>query len=544
MSRTHSLDFSMEGFDDATNKLICELHLEASEVCTKITNIHTYIAILKTKVSPKDFLTIVSSVGLPLTTISIMDPAKQESNVDTLLVRDHMPDPNILYGNEATKLLGALVRYYMQNLLLTTQWVYPMAACENDFNLGHTKFERVVSGIKRAGGHEYRKKRKVCADELPTGAVKPKKKKQNPVDKGQAGSVKTGIACKYCDKVCLSDETLSIHVNNGHADKQPVFQCAFCGIKINEFRLYIKHLEEHSKDMYKCYKCGKQFDNARLLRKHVATHINQCPLCSRTFESLLVLANHVNNSHGKALKEDLKKCQYSDAAFDTFDELSTHCKGHRSYFCDICYARFISEPLLVEHRVNDHPEGCPAEISERTPTPRAETPEITITKIVDPEMDNAMEVVCTPDPNPFADKWHLALGQTHKDSKHKIECEVCHRYLKSSDLRVEHVKHFHPTVLYDCGFCPGEVLYTLQDLLKHCMDLHFVCQQCNSAHKDKDALKEHMASEHQPAPQPAQATAASTASDTNVCPARPKPGFVCGIYCQTEASFRIYAYYS
>ena len=282
----------------------------------------------------------------------------------------------------------------------------------------------------------------------------------------------------------------------------------FCGIKINEFRLYIKHLGEHSKDMYKCYKCGEQFDNAHLLRKHVATHINQCPLCSRTFESLLVLANHANNCHGKALTEDLKKCQYCDTAFDTFDELSTHCKGHRSYFCDICYAGFISEPLLVEHHMNDHPEGRPAEISKHTPTPRAETPEITITKIVDPEMDKAMEVVCTPDPDLFADKWHLALGQTCKDSKHKIECEVCHRYLKSSDLWVEHVKHFHPTVSYDCRFCPGVVLYTLQDLLKHCMDLHFVCQQCDSAHKDKDTLKEHMDSEHLPAPQPAQATAA------------------------------------
>ena len=113
-----------------------------------MSNIHSYIACLKTRVSPKDFLTIVSSVGLPLTTISVVDPAKQDSNVDNLHIRDHMPDPNILYGNEATKLLGALVRYYLQNLLLTTQWLYPMVACENDFNLGHTKFERVVSGKK------------------------------------------------------------------------------------------------------------------------------------------------------------------------------------------------------------------------------------------------------------------------------------------------------------------------------------------------------------------------------------------------------------
>ena len=58
-SRTYSPDFSMEGFDDETNKLICELHLEASEVCASMVKIHCYIAILKTKVSLQNFLTIV-----------------------------------------------------------------------------------------------------------------------------------------------------------------------------------------------------------------------------------------------------------------------------------------------------------------------------------------------------------------------------------------------------------------------------------------------------------------------------------------------------
>ena len=107
-----------------------------------------------------------------------------------------------------------------------------------------------------------------------------------------------------------------------------------------------------------------------------------------------------------------------------------------------------------------------------------------------------MEVVHTPDPDPFADKWHPAIGQPCKDDKHKIECEVCHRYLKLFDLRVEHVKTFHPTVSYDCVFCPDMVFYTIRDLLNHCRELHFVCHQCDSDHKDSDALKEHMATEH------------------------------------------------
>ena len=143
-SRTHDPEFSTEDFDDTTNKLICELHLEAAEMCEKMLKSHTYIACLKTRVSPRDFLTITSSVGLPLTTITTVDPAKQsklDSNVDALRIRDHMPDPNSLFGNEATKQLAALVRYWMQNYLLTTQWQYSMVACESHFNLGHTKFE-------------------------------------------------------------------------------------------------------------------------------------------------------------------------------------------------------------------------------------------------------------------------------------------------------------------------------------------------------------------------------------------------------------------
>ena len=209
-SRSYDPEFSTEQFDDTTNKLICELHIEAAQVCEKMSKIHTYITCLKTRVSPKDFLTITSSVGLPLTTITTMDPAQQDKldkSVDALRIRDHMPDPSNVFGNEATKHLAALVRYWMQNYLLTTQWQYSLVACERDFKLCHTKFKQVVSGKKQAGGYEYGKKRKIRPDEQPTGADKPKKKRENPVDRSQ---VKTGVGCKYCDKVCLNAVIVSV----------------------------------------------------------------------------------------------------------------------------------------------------------------------------------------------------------------------------------------------------------------------------------------------------------------------------------------------
>ena len=291
------------------------------------------------------------------------------------------------------------------------------------------------------------------------------------------------------------------------------------------FKLYNRHLKEHSDKVHKCYMCSEQFDNARSLRKHVKSHINQCPLCSRAFESLLVLSNHVNKEHVDALQGDQKKCPFCDAAFDTFDELSIHCKEHRSFPCDICYTGFVSEPLLVEHRFNDHPQGRPA---WSAPSP---DPEITITKEVDPDLERAMEVIRTPDPDPFVDKWHPAIGHVKKDDKHKIECEVCHRYLKTSALRVEHVKTFHPTVFYDCVFCPGAVFYTLRDLLSHCKKNHFVCHQCDSAHTDQNSLKKHMVTEHPE--QPAQAGQEEGARKGFVCNR-------CGMYCSTAATFKIH----
>ena len=42
-SRTNDPEFSTQHFDDTTNKLIVELHLEAAAVCEKMSNIHAYV---------------------------------------------------------------------------------------------------------------------------------------------------------------------------------------------------------------------------------------------------------------------------------------------------------------------------------------------------------------------------------------------------------------------------------------------------------------------------------------------------------------------
>ena len=341
------------------------------------------------------------------------------------------------------------------------------------------------------------------------------------MDRGHSGLILAGAAYKYCDKVCYSQETLVNHINNAHDDRQSFFQCAFCGRKFNDFRLYNAHLELHSRDMYYCYLCNEKFKDAVTLKIHVPTHIKQCPFCSRTFESLKVLGHHVNTAHGTALPQELKKCAYCDAVFNMADELGKHSKEqHRYCFYDICFAGFVSEPLLVEHHVSDHTDGCPGKPGERVPsTPKMDL-EIQIIKVTDPEVEQVMQIIQTPEPDPFADKWHPAIGQIKWDNKYKFKCEECSGYLKNSNMRIMHVMHFHPLVLYKCHFCAQEPFYTRRDFLRHCKSEHLLCTVCEIFLRNKDDLQDHNSTHHQPVeapvPQPGPPAATSLPRGTEV----------------------------
>ena len=114
-------------------------------VTFRMADIHYNLALIKTKVSPSDFIKISMSIPLPLTTVEIVDPAKPSAvDIDSLRICDHMPDPSKLSGHKPTKLLAALVRFQMQNILCKMQGAYPMLKCEEDFGLGRTAFKRII----------------------------------------------------------------------------------------------------------------------------------------------------------------------------------------------------------------------------------------------------------------------------------------------------------------------------------------------------------------------------------------------------------------
>ena len=463
-SREHHPDFPSAQYDTEVHSAICKLHLEAADVSHKMADIHYNLALIKTKVSPSDFIKISTSIQLPLTTVEIVDPAKPSAvDINSLRIRDHMPDPCKLFGHKPTKLLAALVRFQMQNILCKMQGPYPMLKCEEDFGLGRTAFERIISGIKRAGGRESKRLRAMGSDEKPTGTIRQKRKRQNPMDKGPTGLVSGTVQqCKFCEKVCTSESGLTNHINNVHQERQNIFRCCKCGCKYNIFTMYIEHLGTHPKNEYKCHKCGKQFKDAHLLSLHSPIHLIQCPFCSRTFKDMKLLEDHVNNAHSQALAENDKRCSYCNAAFQTVHELQEHSKIHRYFSCEICFAGFVSDVILIKHKIHDHPEG-PSQPPQSTP----EEPVPSTSGATGPQAEQA-PIIRVPDPDPFVEKLDTRIGLVNPDRNHQVKCEECDRFLKSRKLRKLHVMCYHPMAVYQCPFDPNLIFYMKDDLVLHC----------------------------------------------------------------------------
>ena len=81
------------------------------------------------------------------------------------------------------------------------------------------------------------------------------------------------------------------------------------------------------------------------------------PIFFQDFQRHEILEGHVNNAHGQALAKKEKRCSYCDAAFDTIHELQEHNKIHRYFSCDICFAGFVSDVILIKHKIHDNPKG-------------------------------------------------------------------------------------------------------------------------------------------------------------------------------------------
>ena len=210
---------------------------------------------------------------------------------------------------------------------------------------------------------------------------------------------------------------------------------------------------------------------------HSPTHLIQCPFCSRTFKDMKLLEDHVNNAYSQALAEENKKCSYCDAAFEMVHELQEHSKIHRYFSCEICFAGFVSDVILIEHQIYDHPEGP------------------STSGVTDPQAEQA-PIIHVPDPDPFEEKLDTRIGLVNPDRNHQVKCEECDRFLRSKKLRKLHVMCYHPMAAYQCPFDPNIIFYTKDDLVLHCKQNHVLCKLCDTMTVNQASLEEHYRKRH------------------------------------------------
>ena len=223
---------------------------------------------------------------------------------------------------------------------------------------------------------------------------------------------------------------------------------------------------------------------------HSPTHLIQCPFCSRTFKDLKLLEDHVNNTHGQALAEKDKKCLYCDAAFQTVHELQEHSKIHRYFSCEIYFAGFVSDVILIKHKIHDHPEG-PSQPSQTTP----EEPVPSTSGVTGPQAEQA-PIIHVPDPDPLEEKLDTRIGLVNPDRNHQVKCEGCDRFLKSKKIRKLHVMWYHPMAVYQCPFDPNLIFYMKDNLVLHCKQNHVLCKLCDTMSFNQAYLEEHYRRRH------------------------------------------------
>ncbi|XP_052746268.1 zinc finger protein 184 [Bicyclus anynana] len=134
----------------------------------------------------------------------------------------------------------------------------------------------------------------------------------------------------------------------------PYVTCEQCGIKLNDFTMYIYHFKrEHPGDVRAqhaprprevlCEQCGRSFQTAFHLKEHMTKHTGQkdyqCDVCEKRFRTKVYLDKH-KETH--AATRPLYSCPVCGKSFTSPSSRNRHVWIHKekTFKCDICEKAF------------------------------------------------------------------------------------------------------------------------------------------------------------------------------------------------------------
>ena len=348
-------------WNDEVSDLVEHLHHNAAESAHYLHNMHVILAMIKPKVSDADYMKILSSVTLPMTTVEVVQYVDNFAGVgvDADRIRCHMPQSRKFQGRDkATSLFACLVHYIMRNNFVNVQkHQLGYDACAKLFGVSVSALRRVFTGHVRKGGREYHKERVKKADkDSAKQAVKQEEKRVKaaastsdlPKDEDDK------IVCKYCGKAFDSEDHFTAHIKR-HFDQIRFYDCILCSEQFELFTELMDHQKTHVEKKYKCYVCNQACSSPHELSVHAKTHKFSCQICPKSFPSKQQLGHHMGLAHGTPVQV----FQCSVCTFICTEKAVFHAHfnwDHRKIDCNFCPRKFQLQSRLDEHISKDHPE--------------------------------------------------------------------------------------------------------------------------------------------------------------------------------------------
>ena len=261
-------------WNDEVSDLVEHLHHNAAEMAHYLHNMHVILAMIKPKVSDADYMKILSSVTLSMTTVEVVQYVDNFASVgvDADRIRCHMPQSRKFQGRDkTTSLFACLVHYIMRNNFVNVQkHQLGYDACAKLFGVSVSALRRVYTGHVRKGGREYHKEKVKKADkEAAKQAVKQEEKRvkaaastnEMPMDKDDQ------IICKYCSKTFDNEDHFTAHVKR-HFNQIRFYDCILCGKQFELFTELMDHQKTHVEKKYVCYVCKQACSSPHQLSVH------------------------------------------------------------------------------------------------------------------------------------------------------------------------------------------------------------------------------------------------------------------------------------
>ena len=252
-------------WSDEVNKLIENLHYNAAETAHFLHNMHVCLSLIKEKVSDDEYVKIMSTVTLPLTTVEVIKytDKKATANVDEDRIRYHFPNARKFQGRPVeTSLFACLVHYIMRLKFIND----PKAQlsyndCATLFGVSVSALRRVFTGVKRMGGAAYKKGR-VAAASAAAKAKADQEKQLAKQKKEQAAASSSAhprdeenqLICRFCGKTFTNDHKYGAHIRK-HLETVRTFDCLFCGKKYEVFSELLAHQSTHAQREFVCHVC-------------------------------------------------------------------------------------------------------------------------------------------------------------------------------------------------------------------------------------------------------------------------------------------------